>query len=375
MKRRKGPVALLAIDYEPSIGGVQSYLSGVVKCASGQGHEVVTLTPTPGPRSDNKHVVRLRPRGADPASRLILNLVVALRAVGLRPTSVLCGHVLLLPAALVVGRITGAPVVCFTYAAELVAPRSRWLTRRLLPLCDQIVAISRYTADLARGVGVPAAKLRVLPPAIDPMPEAAKPTPRHIEATLARLGIESPYFLTLGRIDDGHKGQDVCIEALAAVLQSHPTLSYVVAGDGVFSSHLALLAKVYGVQRAVHFVGRVNEQDKHALLAGAKCLVLLSRQAARNRVEGFGIAVLEAAQYGVPAVVGRSGGLPDAVDGELTGWLTDPTDIDAVTEALRQSLEGHAADARGQAAEARLRREFTWGAREADVRSLLAIRQ
>ena len=38
----------------------------------------------------------------------------------------------------------------------------------------------------------------------------------------------------------------------------------------------------------------------------------------KKSVEGFGIAYIEAAQYGVPSIGGEDGGAPDAIEHEKT---------------------------------------------------------
>ena len=55
--------------------------------------------------------------------------------------------------------------------------------------------------------------------------------------------------------------------------------------------------------------------------------------------EGFGIVFAEAAACAVPSVAGDSGGAAEAVaDGE-TGFVVDPTDLDAVTSAIGRLLD------------------------------------
>ncbi len=67
--------------------------------------------------------------------------------------------------------------------------------------------------------------------------------------------------------------------------------------------------------------------------------------------EGFGIVFLEAAAAGVPQVAGNSGGAAEAVVHGETGFVVDdPTDADAVTEALERLLTDPALHARMSAA-------------------------
>jgi len=57
-----------------------------------------------------------------------------------------------------------------------------------------------------------------------------------------------------------------------------------------------------------------------------------------NDVEGFGIAYIEAAYHGVPAIAGRSGGAAEAVIHEQTGLLCSPDDEKAFFAAVSRLL-------------------------------------
>ena len=41
----------------------------------------------------------------------------------------------------------------------------------------------------------------------------------------------------------------------------------------------------------------------------------------KTSVEGFGIAYVEAAQYGIPSLGGKDGGASDAIDHDKTGLI------------------------------------------------------
>ncbi len=88
---------------------------------------------------------------------------------------------------------------------------------------------------------------------------------------------------------------------------------------------------------AVTFHGHVDEETKHAVLQRSWVHVLPSRK------EGWGLAVIEAAQHGVPTVGYRcSGGLTDSVVDGVTGLLVDDHDRTG-------GLPGAAADRPGSA--------------------------
>ena len=59
----------------------------------------------------------------------------------------------------------------------------------------------------------------------------------------------------------------------------------------------------------------------------------------KKSVEGFGIAYIEAAQFGVPSLGGIDGGAADAIDHKKTGLICDGNDLDPVYSSINSMLE------------------------------------
>jgi glycosyltransferase involved in cell wall biosynthesis len=71
----------------------------------------------------------------------------------------------------------------------------------------------------------------------------------------------------------------------------------------------------------------------------AAMLVLPSVRTATGRTEALGMALLEAAAAGVPAIGSRQGGIPEAIiDGE-TGFLAQERDVDGLAECMSKLLD------------------------------------
>ena len=54
----------------------------------------------------------------------------------------------------------------------------------------------------------------------------------------------------------------------------------------------------------------------------------------KKSVEGFGIAYLEAAQYGVPSIGGKDGGASDAIIHEKTGLICDGNKLEDIYSSI-----------------------------------------
>ncbi len=151
-----------------------------------------------------------------------------------------------------------------------------------------------------------------------------------------------------------HKRVEHCLHAAAELRTTLPGIRLVVVGDGWWSDRLKAEAQRLGVDDLTEFTGFVNETRKHELLAQSWVLALPSLK------EGWGLAVVEAAAHGIPAVAYHSaGGVTESIVDGVTGVLADD-DVRAFTDALRQLLtDGDQRQSLGAAARDRAKC-FTW---------------
>jgi glycosyltransferase involved in cell wall biosynthesis len=251
-----------------------------------------------------------------------------------KPNVILCGHINLLPVAAVLKRALRIPLAIELYGIEVWEPLTSgfhdWCIRQL----DLGISISRFTRqrflDWAR---IAPSKVRVVPNAIhlDRYLPAGKP--EHLQD---RYGVRGKkVLLTLSRLlgSDHYKGQDRIIRLMAGLLERHPDLVYVVAGDGEDRGRLEALAGECGVREQVRFIGHVPTGEITALYNLADAFAMPSTG------EGFGFVFLEAAACGVPVLGGSVDGSRDALaDGRL-GIMVVPDDVDALHEGILRLLD------------------------------------
>jgi glycosyltransferase involved in cell wall biosynthesis len=114
-----------------------------------------------------------------------------------------------------------------------------------------------------------------------------------------------------------HKRLDVAVRAFNRL-----RLPLIVVGDGPDARRLARLAGP-----TVTFTGRVSDERVAQLLSSARALVVPG-------IEEFGIAAVEAQAAGRPVIGVRAGGLRETVIEGETGALFEPSDPDALAEAV-----------------------------------------
>ncbi len=229
-------------------------------------------------------------------------------------------------------------------AGPLLARLGWWIESWLSPRVHRhrrYVTVSEPSRTDLVALGVDAARISVVRAGIDPAPR--------VEATVAASRI-----VVLSRLVP-HKQIEHALDAVAALRAELPDLVLDVVGGGWWEEELRAHARSSGVADRVVFHGHVSEERKHELLAGARVHLMPSRK------EGWGIAVVEAAQHGVPTIGYReSAGLTDSIDDGVSGLLVEGRpEFIAATRKLVENPEL----ARQLGAAARVRAaQYSWSA-------------
>lgn len=158
------------------------------------------------------------------------------------------------------------------------------------------------------------------------------------------------FFLFVG-VMRYYKGLHILLEAAQG--SSYPI---VIVGAGPLEKSLREQAQALSLNH-VHFLGRVDDQDKCALLSLCSTLVFPSHL----RSEAFGISLLEGAMYGKPMISSEIGTGTSYINiHQHTGLVVPPSDPNALRQAM-DYLWSHPeqAEKMGQQAELRYQALFT----------------
>ena len=173
-----------------------------------------------------------------------------------------------------------------------------------------------------------------LPPFLDTAPYAAaadsRETHRADMARRYRLDPEVPWLLTVAMMRHGDKlaSYRILREALAGMTER--PWSLLVAGDGPARPEVAALFD--GLGDRVTWLGETDPAALPAVYAAADLFVWPAVN------EAYGMALLEAHAAGLPAVVGRTGGVPEIVRDGITGMLVPVGDVQAFGTAAATFL-------------------------------------
>lgn len=338
-------VLLITNDYPPRPGGIQQYLSNLVRYSSVC---IRVLAPAHPEAPEEPHVVRSGWKFMWSTSRV--REWIAGQIVEFEPDVLLFGapH----PVAQLGPRLSqmyGLPYVVMAHGAEVALPGAvpglRQLLGRTLRRAAVVLTVSRYTARRTERMG--AAGTTVLGAGVDLdtfRPVASAP------------GRDRPVIGCISRLVP-RKGHLRVLAAAERLSAAGTPVSVLLAGQGRLEGRLRNRAARATVP--VEVVTDAAWEELPDLYRSCDVFVMPARSRWLGlEIEGLGIVYLEAAATGLPVVAGTSGGAPETVVPGVTGYVaaTSGQIVEAVGLALEQRRT------MGAAARAHAEQHFSWEA-------------
>ncbi len=326
-------IGLVSDCYVPRLGGIEMQVHDLARNLQAAGHDVVVITPTPGPTVvDGVRVHRIdvpllpfdipfTPR----AFRLVADLLereqvdVAHFHGGIAsPLAYLAAR-----AAQQVGIPTVITVHCmWSYATPAFAGLDRighWSTWPVV-----LSAVSDVAAQPIRRLAGPDQPVVVLPNGID---EAAWRV-EHVESDPGTVTLVS-----VMRLAPRKRPLQMLRMIRRVVDRVGPdlTLRVIVIGDGPERPQLEKFLRTHGLTEVVDLVGRRTREEIRQIFAGGDVFV------APANLESFGIAALEARCAGLPVVAKARTGIREFVEHGREGLLarSDADMVDQLTRIVR----------------------------------------
>jgi phosphatidylinositol alpha-1,6-mannosyltransferase len=251
-----------------------------------------------------------------------------------RPQLVLAGSGLAAPMAWLAARASGARLAVYLHGLDVIAPsrvyQAVWLP--FIRACDLVLVNSRNTGGLATGRGVDGARIHVLHPGVEipALDPAAGPAFRAEH----RFG-QAPLLLSVGRFTRRKGLAEFVAQALPQIVAGAPGACLAIIGDeavdalhgasGSERERIQQAADAAGVGANLRFLGRRTEAELHAAYQAADLHVFPVLDIPGD-VEGFGMVAAESAAHGLPTVAFAVGGVPEAVQVDVSGATVPPGD-------------------------------------------------
>lgn len=246
---------------------------------------------------------------------------------------ILCGHIHLIPLAVILKRLLRVPLVLVIHGVDAWEPTGRALVERGLPEVDWVIAVSQYTKKrFVDWANFNADSIFILPNCFDPR----RLTPGQVSPTFAG-GFElegKKVLLTLARLSslDRYKGIDEVLNVFADLLDKIPNLSYLIAGEGDDKVRLEAKVRSLGLDTKVFFTGYIPDGQKADYYRLADLFVM------PGWGEGFGIVYLEALACGIPVVASKLDAGQEVVGNFEMAVTVDPRDPQDLKSGILKAL-------------------------------------
>jgi glycosyltransferase involved in cell wall biosynthesis len=259
---------------------------------------------------------------------------------GVKCGKVILSHVNLMPAAFVIKLISPRTrIILFAHGIELWRPIRGWERRFIRNKCQQVWAVSQYTAKcIERMHGFHPSFIQVLNNCIDPFfsPPANFTKPQDLSCKFG-FDDDQPVLLTLTRLSstEAYKGYNLVIECLPELITRYPRIRYLIAGkaDEVEHKRLRKLISEKNLDDHVFLTGFIPEAELSAIFRLADIFIMPSKK------EGFGIVFIEAAVCGCRIIAGNHDGSSDALLNGKLGKLIDPDNKREMVSSILELLE------------------------------------
>lgn len=205
----------------------------------------------------------------------------------------------------------------------------KWKFQRTCKEADCIIAISDCTKkDIMQFGHVPAERIRVIYQSCDaryskPLDDA------QLREVRLNCGLPKRFMLSVGTIEE-RKNIALAVKALK---QLPDDMHFVAVGRQTrYAARVLALAEELGIERRVHLLSGIDDDQLQAIYQLAEVFVYPSRY------EGFGIPIIEAVQCGLP-VVATTGSCLEEAGGPDCRYV-DPDDVEGMAQAVRLSMSG-----------------------------------
>ena len=234
-------------------------------------------------------------------------------------------------AGLEIQQLSGKPLVLHIHSLQYdrAGPLFKdWIyqaEQKAMQVADLVITVSSYTAQIAhQHYGIEKSKLK-------PIHNGAEA----LEPFRASKPFREKLVLFLGRLT-AQKGPELFLDIASKVLEQTPDVTFVMAGQGEKLSGLIQYGAYHNLGDRLHFTGFLNRDEIHQLLAKTDVYCMPSVS------EPFGLSALEAAQFGIPAVISRQSGVSEVLQ---QARKADYWDTQAMAEHITELVtnpEAHA---------------------------------
>lgn len=195
---------------------------------------------------------------------------------------------------------------------------------------ELMLPISHLWQDKLIEMGCPPEKIHVTRMGIEPEKFNFQP----------RQAFHSPLrIVSVARLTE-KKGLDVAVKASAILKQRGGQFQYTIIGNGDQDEMMRDFIAREGMEDCVSMPGFKPQDEIRRALSEADIFLLPSKTAADGDMEGIPVALMEAMAVGLPVVSTFHSGIPELIENNVSGWLVEEDDPEALAGTLLKLSQG-----------------------------------
>lgn len=268
-----------------------------------------------------------------------------------RPKIVLAGSGLTAPIAWLIMHVYGAKAAVYLHGLDVTAKhplyRAFWLPAiRRIP---HVICNSHSTMDFAVKAGISKDRITLIHPGVE-TPTPIYPKPR-IQKFRDKYNLGSnAVLISVGRLTSRKGILEFVQQSLPFIVEQRPNTLLVVVGDApndALHAHahaqtresILAAARAKDVEKNLRFLGTITDRDELCVAYQLADVHVFPVRQIPGDSEGFGMVAIEAAANGLPTVAFSTGGIIDAVEDGVSGFLVPPHDYLRLAQEVIHALD------------------------------------
>ncbi len=135
------------------------------------------------------------------------------------------------------------------------------------------------------------------------------------------------------------KGLPTALRALAKFAARYPRSTITIAGEGPLLDELVLLTSQLKIDNQVSFTGFISQEQLREIFYASHIFLHPSETGRDGNQEGVPNSMLEAMASGLPVFATNHGGIPEAIENDVSGVLVAERDEVGLTKALLDAAQ------------------------------------
>ena len=220
-------------------------------------------------------------------------------------------------------------IICLAHGNDVLDQGNLNKKRRIcntLKKIDRIIANSHFTKEKIKSLGLDVSKVIVIHPGIDTDIKFLKPKKFYSQTlvTLARLEKRKNHINVIKAVDELSK-------------EEFPDIRYFIYGTGPELNSIENIISETNNKKIL--LMPVAENAKTDLPIGDIFIMPTIEDKKSFSIEGFGIAYIEAAFFGIPSISSGIGGTNESVIHNKTGLICDGNNIQSIKASIKELLD------------------------------------